>query len=192
MRKEAWFGLSMMAIVVALVFYILPSPSQMTNGHLGLLMLAMIVVAIMLGFPTAFTLMGLGTLFAFFAYYSVNPATALTRTLDLAGVGRLDFHAVNHNHFPCLGLAYRALAAGQAATCALNAANQVAVEAFMAGRIAFGDIPKVITPVLASLSDSRQPTKPGIGALLRVESSALAQATNAVAALADRPLRRKE
>jgi TRAP-type mannitol/chloroaromatic compound transport system permease large subunit len=83
MRKEAWFGLSMLAIVVGLVFYILPAPSQMTNGHLGLLMLAMIVVAIMLGFPTAFTLMGLGTMFAFFAYYSQNPATALNQTLDL-------------------------------------------------------------------------------------------------------------
>jgi TRAP-type mannitol/chloroaromatic compound transport system permease large subunit len=83
MRKEAWFGLSIMAIVVGLVFYILPAPSQMTNGHLGLLMLAMIVVAIMLGFPTAFTLMGLGTMFAFFAYYSENPSTALTRVLDL-------------------------------------------------------------------------------------------------------------
>ncbi len=83
MKKEAWFGLSMMAIVVGLVFWILPTPSQMTNGHLGLLMLAMIVVAIMLGFPTAFTLMGLGTMFAFFAYYSENPATALTRVLDL-------------------------------------------------------------------------------------------------------------
>jgi len=83
MKREAWFGLSMLAIVVALIFYILPAPSQMTNGHLGLLMLAMIVVAIMLGFPTAFTLMGLGTMFAFFAYYSQNPLTALTQTLDL-------------------------------------------------------------------------------------------------------------
>jgi TRAP-type mannitol/chloroaromatic compound transport system permease large subunit len=83
MKKEAWFGLSMLAIVVGLVFYILPAPSQMTNGHLGLLMLAMIVVAIMLGFPTAFTLMGLGTMFSFFAYYSQNPSTALTQTLDL-------------------------------------------------------------------------------------------------------------
>jgi len=83
MKREAWFGLSMLAIVVGLVFYILPAPSQMTNGHLGLLMLAMIVVAIMLGFPTAFTLMGLGTMFAFFAYYSQNPSTALTQTLDL-------------------------------------------------------------------------------------------------------------
>jgi len=82
-RKEAWFGLVMLAIVVGLIFYILPAPSQMTNGHLGLLMLALIVVAIMLGFPTAFTLMGLGTTFTFFAYYSQNPETALTQTLDL-------------------------------------------------------------------------------------------------------------
>jgi hypothetical protein len=75
MRKEAWFGLSMMALVVGLVFFLMPPPSQMTNGHLGLLMLAMIVVAIMLGFPTAFTLMGLGTMFAWFAYRSQNPET---------------------------------------------------------------------------------------------------------------------
>ena len=73
----------MMALVVGLVFYILPAPSLMTNGHLGLLMLAMIVVAIMLGFPTAFTLMGLGTLFAWLAYHSVNPETAVQQTLDL-------------------------------------------------------------------------------------------------------------
>jgi len=82
-KKQVWFGLAMMAIVVGLVFYILPPPSEMTNGHLGLLMLSMIVVAIMLGFPTAFTLMGLGTLFTWFAYRSVDPETAVTRTLDL-------------------------------------------------------------------------------------------------------------
>jgi len=83
MRKEAWFGLSIMAAVVILVFVLMPSPSQMTNGHLGLLMLAMIVIAIMLGFPTAFTLMGMGTMFAFFAYYSDNPNTAVVHTFDL-------------------------------------------------------------------------------------------------------------
>ena len=83
MRKEAWFGLSFMAAVVILVFALMPSPSQMTNGHLGLLMLAMIVIAIMLGFPTAFTLMGMGTMFCFMYYYSQNPATALTHTLEL-------------------------------------------------------------------------------------------------------------
>src|SRR4030067_535005 len=83
MRKEAWFGLSIMAAVVIMVFVLMPSPSQMTNGHLGLLMLAMIVIAIMLGFPTAFTLMGMGTMFTFFFYYSADPSTAVTRTLDL-------------------------------------------------------------------------------------------------------------
>jgi TRAP-type mannitol/chloroaromatic compound transport system permease large subunit len=83
MRKEVWFGLSIMALVVIGVFWMMPPPSQMTNGHLGLLMLAMIVIAIMLGFPTAFTLMGMGTMFTFFFYFSTDPATAVTRTLDL-------------------------------------------------------------------------------------------------------------
>jgi TRAP-type mannitol/chloroaromatic compound transport system permease large subunit len=82
MRKEVWFGLSIMAAVVILVFTLMPPPSQMTNGHLGLLMLAMIVVGIMLGFPTAFTLMGMGVFFAWLAYRS-DPATAIRRVLDL-------------------------------------------------------------------------------------------------------------
>jgi TRAP-type mannitol/chloroaromatic compound transport system permease large subunit len=72
-----------MALVVIGVFWVMPPPSQMTNGHLGLLMLAMIVVTIMLGFPTAFTLMGMGTMFTFMFYRSQNPDTAIIRTLDL-------------------------------------------------------------------------------------------------------------
>jgi TRAP-type mannitol/chloroaromatic compound transport system permease large subunit len=72
-----------MALVVVGVFWMMPPPSQWTNGHLGLLMLAMIVIAIMLGFPTAFTLMGMGTMFAFFAYYSQNPSLAVAHTFDL-------------------------------------------------------------------------------------------------------------
>ncbi|RPH51487.1 MAG: TRAP transporter large permease subunit [Desulfobacteraceae bacterium] len=83
MRKEVWFGLSIMAAVVIALFVMMPSPEQMTNGHLGLLMLGLIVVAIMLGFPTAFTLMGLGTMFAWLAYNSANPDTAVQLTLDL-------------------------------------------------------------------------------------------------------------
>ncbi|MFH1020886.1 MAG: TRAP transporter large permease subunit [Pseudomonadota bacterium] len=83
MRKEVWFGLSIMAAVVIALFFMMPSYDQMTNGHLGLLMLALIVVAIMLGFPTAFTLMGLGTMFTWFAYNSVNPHLAVQQTLDL-------------------------------------------------------------------------------------------------------------
>ena len=83
MRKEVWFGLSIMAAVVILVFALLPPASQITNGHLGLLMLGLIVIAIMLGFPTAFTLMGMGVLFAWLAYRSVSPGTAMQQTLDL-------------------------------------------------------------------------------------------------------------
>jgi TRAP-type mannitol/chloroaromatic compound transport system permease large subunit len=82
-KKEAWFGLSIMALVVILVFWMMPPLSQWTSGHLGLLMLAMIVIAIMLGFPTAFTLMGMGSMFAFFAYYSQNPSLAVAHTFDL-------------------------------------------------------------------------------------------------------------
>ena len=83
MRKEVWFGLSIMAAVVLAVFILLPAPSMMSNGHIGLLMLALVVVAIMLGFPTAFTLMGMGMVFAWIAYRSQNPALAVQQTLDL-------------------------------------------------------------------------------------------------------------
>ena len=83
MRKEVWFGLVIMAAVVLAAFVLLPAPSQMTNGHLGLLMLALVVVAIMLGFPTAFTLMGMGMVFAWIAYRSQNPGLAVQQTLDL-------------------------------------------------------------------------------------------------------------
>ena len=72
-----------MAAVVTAVFVLLPSPADMSNGHLGLLMLALIVVAIMLGFPTAFTLMGMGMMFAWIAYRSQNPDLAVQQTLDL-------------------------------------------------------------------------------------------------------------
>jgi len=72
-----------MALTILGVFWAMPPLSQWTTGHLGLLMLAMIVIAIMMGFPTAFTLMGMGTMFAFFAYYSVNPNTAAGHTFDL-------------------------------------------------------------------------------------------------------------
>ena len=83
MRKEIWFGLSILVAIVIALFVLMPTPSEMTNGHLGLLMLALVVVAIMLGFPTAFTLMGMGVMFAWFAYHSQNPDQAVQQTLDL-------------------------------------------------------------------------------------------------------------
>jgi TRAP-type mannitol/chloroaromatic compound transport system permease large subunit len=95
MRKEAWFGISIMALVVIGVIWMMPPFAQWTNGHLGLLMLAMIVIAIMLGFPTAFTLMGMGSMFAFFSYYSQNPSTALNHTLYL--VAQRAFAVMNND-----------------------------------------------------------------------------------------------
>jgi len=82
LRKELWFGFSLMAIIVISILVFMPW-GHITNGHLGLLMLALIVVAIMLGFPTAFTLMGLGMFFAWLAYRSVNPDLAVQQVLDL-------------------------------------------------------------------------------------------------------------
>ncbi|MET3913388.1 TRAP-type mannitol/chloroaromatic compound transport system permease large subunit [Variovorax sp. OAS795] len=67
-RRELWFGLSFMALIVIGAASVLLSADTITNGHLGLLMLSLVVVAIMLGFPTAFTLMGMGMLFTWLAY----------------------------------------------------------------------------------------------------------------------------
>jgi 1-deoxy-D-xylulose-5-phosphate reductoisomerase len=60
--------------------------------------------------------------------------------LDLVQVAKLDFEAVDAQRYPCLDLAYEALAAGQASCIALNAANEVAVQAFLDGLIAYPDI----------------------------------------------------
>jgi TRAP-type mannitol/chloroaromatic compound transport system permease large subunit len=68
LRRELWFGFSLMAILIAGAAYMLLSAPVITNGHIGLLMLSLVVVAIMLGFPTAFTLMGMGMLFTWLAY----------------------------------------------------------------------------------------------------------------------------
>ncbi|OYW30395.1 MAG: C4-dicarboxylate ABC transporter, partial [Methyloversatilis sp. 12-65-5] len=83
MRKELRFGFGLMAIIIAATAILMPAPSEWTTGHLGLLMLALVVVAIMLGFPTAFTLMGMGVIFAWLAYRSQNPDIATQQTLDL-------------------------------------------------------------------------------------------------------------
>jgi TRAP-type mannitol/chloroaromatic compound transport system permease large subunit len=82
LRKELWFGFSLMAIILIAIAVFMPW-GNLTNGHIGLLMLALIVVAIMLGFPTAFTLMGMGVFFAWYFYNGVNPKLAVPQTLDL-------------------------------------------------------------------------------------------------------------
>jgi 1-deoxy-D-xylulose-5-phosphate reductoisomerase len=69
--------------------------------------------------------------------------------LDLARIGALHFEKPDASRFPCLTLAHEALAAGGCAPAILNAANEVAVERFLTGSIAFTDIPRLIQAVLA-------------------------------------------
>lgn len=69
--------------------------------------------------------------------------------LALARIGRLDFEEPDLARFPCLRLAFEALSAGQAACIALNAANELAVDAFLAGKLPFTSIPRVIESVLS-------------------------------------------
>jgi len=64
--------------------------------------------------------------------------------LDLTRAGRLDFLAPARDRFPCLNLAYRALRAGGSLPVVLNAANEVAVESFLDGKLGFTAIPRVI------------------------------------------------
>jgi 1-deoxy-D-xylulose-5-phosphate reductoisomerase len=71
-------------------------------------------------------------------------------SLDFHRMSKLEFSAPDYEKFPCLNLAYAALRAGGTAPAVLNAANEVAVEAFLNGGIAFHEIAKVIESVLHS------------------------------------------
>jgi 1-deoxy-D-xylulose-5-phosphate reductoisomerase len=73
------------------------------------------------------------------------------RTLDLVELGALTFEAPDLESFPCLRLAREAADAGGTAPCVLNAANEVAVHAFLAGDLSFSGIPRVIESTLSEL-----------------------------------------
>jgi len=89
--------------------------------------------------------------------------------LDLLQHGRLDFEPPDPDAFPCLGLAFAALAAGGAAPAVLNAANEIAVSAFLQGRMGFLSIPALVADTLAAL-----PSQPAdsLDALLAADASA--------------------
>jgi 1-deoxy-D-xylulose-5-phosphate reductoisomerase len=71
-------------------------------------------------------------------------------SLDLTAVGTLTFEAPNEDLFPCLGLARESLRLGGTAPAVLNAANEVAVAAFLAETISFSDIPCLVERALAA------------------------------------------
>ncbi len=83
MKKELIFGLTLMALILLGIAVFTPW-GHLTNGHIGIVMLCLIVVAMMMGFPSAFTLMGMGVMFTWVAYHSVDPGRAVQQTLDLA------------------------------------------------------------------------------------------------------------
>lgn len=70
--------------------------------------------------------------------------------LDLAALSKLEFSAPDTDKFPCLKLAYDALRAGGTMPAVLNAANEIAVAAFLAEQIKFGDIPRLIAAACAA------------------------------------------
>jgi 1-deoxy-D-xylulose-5-phosphate reductoisomerase len=71
--------------------------------------------------------------------------------LDLAALGQLTFELPDTSRFPALALAYRAMELGTGATAVLNAADEVAVEAFLNARIGFLEIASIVERVLDDL-----------------------------------------
>lgn len=101
-------------------------------------------------------------------------------TLDLAHTGRLEFHEPALDRFPCLALAYSALRAGGTLPVVLNAANEVAVEAFLDGKLGFTAIPRVIERTMNAHEIERVST---IDTVRRVDRWAREQARDAARAL---------
>ncbi len=86
-----------------------------------------------------------------YALHHPDRADVPVDTLDLASVGSLDFEPPDEDTFACLRLAREAGIAGGTAPCVLNAANEVAVAAFLAGRLPFAAIAEVIERTLESM-----------------------------------------
>jgi 1-deoxy-D-xylulose-5-phosphate reductoisomerase len=93
--------------------------------------------------------------------------------LDLATIGQLTFEAPDETRFPALRLAREALTAGGSAPTVLNAANEVAVEAFLAGRLPFGGIWRVVADVLEGRAPGRTGAEPSeLAEILAIDAEA--------------------
>lgn len=88
-----------------------------------------------------------------YALHSAESVALPVEPLDLAQVGSLTFEPVDNEAFPCLQLARDAAAAGGTAPCVLNAANEIAVHAFLGGELPFLGIAEVIEQTLAALPE---------------------------------------
>ncbi len=99
--------------------------------------------------------------------------------LALTAMPPLTFCTPDRRRFPCLDLAYQALARGGTAPAVLNAANEVAVEAFLAGRTLFTGIPRTIEAALAAVTVVE---RPDLAAVLAADAAAREAALAALAA----------
>ncbi len=100
--------------------------------------------------------------------------------LDLVATARLDFEAPDVQRFPCLRLAYEAINAGGSAPAILNAANEVAVEAFLNNRLSFTAIAEVIEHSLSAVAVA---AVEGLDEILEIDRAARQVATQVVATL---------
>jgi 1-deoxy-D-xylulose-5-phosphate reductoisomerase len=97
--------------------------------------------------------------------------------LDLVRAGRLDFQAPDPERFPCLRLARASAESGGLCCASLNAADEIAVQAFLDKRLNFGDIPAVIERVMERVQGG---VMTGLDAVLAADSEARALAREAV------------
>ena len=93
-----------------------------------------------------------------------------TKRLDLAALGQLEFSAPDEIRFPCLRLARAALRAGGDRPTVLNAANEIAVAAFLEGAIAFGGIGDVVAAILDLMPQAGAPAS--VEAALAIDNEA--------------------
>jgi 1-deoxy-D-xylulose-5-phosphate reductoisomerase len=102
------------------------------------------------------------------------------RALDLGAIGNLSFERPDAGRFPCLGLAYGALRAGGTTPAVLNAANEVAVAAFLAGRLRYTAIAQVIADTLDRVACGAAEE---LGAIFEADARSRRAATDCVARL---------
>ena len=108
------------------------------------------------------------------------------KELDLVEVARLDFERPDPKRFPCLRLAAEAARAGGTAPAILNAANEVAVAAFLGGAVGFTDIPRIIEHVLSRVSMNEEAE---LAVILADDARAREAAEQFIAGYSSRPKR---
>jgi 1-deoxy-D-xylulose-5-phosphate reductoisomerase len=109
---------------------------------------------------------------------------APTKRLDLAALGMLSFEAPDEDRFPALKLARAVLAEGRSAGTVLNAANEVAVEAFLAGRIGFLSIAALVEATLAANAGLTTSHRGSVDDVLAIDAEARAAARSFLARFA--------